>query len=264
MRRSSLIRSALPAALILGISCARDASSPSLPTGPGAPSAQRSLSQRPGTCFTAATIQTLVRTMLGAGHPGLGQALAKLADDDRRRRERPDHLRRAGGGARSHRVPELATLVPTRRRPAGPDPGDDQRHPLLRGASARIRSSCFRVRRPQVVVATDGSSGLNIPGGSVTVPTILTITERSERAVGTRHEARPVPDVRHRVDLLVAADARRRWSPSASARRCRTTCSTDCDLATRPAPDSRSRRRPTRASSVVRARWHRRARCRTG
>jgi hypothetical protein len=155
-------------------SACTDRSPGASPTAPSASPSQKSLTVRPGTCFTAATLQTLIKTVLGAGHPKLNPALAKLTIMVVAVAQ--NKIPQAQAAARDLIAFLNASLSPTT--PAA--------------QKAQIQSTinailCFvglppdtyvvlPSTLPQVVVTTDGSTGLNLPGGSVTVPTIFTIT----------------------------------------------------------------------------------------
>lgn len=144
------------------------------PTAPHSVSAQPSYSVRPGTCFNAATLATLIRTMLGAGHPALNAALGKLAAMIVAVAE--NKIPQAQADAR-----DLIAFLNAQLTPTTPPAQQAQ-------VQATINAIlCFVGLPPdtyivlpstqtQVVVATTGNTGLSLPGGSVTVPTIFTIT----------------------------------------------------------------------------------------
>ncbi len=163
------------AAAVLAVGCNDKTPGASSPTEPRVSPPQPSLSTRPGACFTAATLQTLIQTILGAGRPQTKTALAKLAAMVVFVAQ--NKIPQAQAAARDLITFLTAQLSPT----TSPT--------LQANIQATINAILCYVglpsdtyvvlpsNQPQTVVTGDGNTGLNLPGGSITVPTVFTITE---------------------------------------------------------------------------------------
>ncbi|MFI5312264.1 MAG: hypothetical protein ACHQQ3_13575, partial [Gemmatimonadales bacterium] len=146
-----------------------------MPTAPRLTPNGPNMSFKPGTCFTAAELNTLVKTMLGAGHPALNTALAKLTAMILY--VVTNQIPKAQSAAR-----DLIAFLNSQITPTTSAAQKAQIQATINGilCFVGLPLDTFVVLpsdQTQTVVTGDGHAGITIPPGSVTVPTTLTITQ---------------------------------------------------------------------------------------
>ena len=155
------------------ISCGEDANRGTLPTGPLTPGSRQS-DILPGTCTTYSNLVSLVNAVFGAGSPNANSALGKL--DNLNKQLKQGNLAGAQDQARN-----IVTFIQSKAA-QGTLPGTHaQIQSLISGVLcfAGLSPDTFLIMpsdAPQVVVNSDGHSGISLQGNTVTEPTLITIT----------------------------------------------------------------------------------------
>lgn len=163
MRRYPIALATALAAVLLAASCT-DRSNPTRPlTG------KVSANIVPGTCTTLANLQSLVNTVFGAGSPNASSALGKLNN--------LDHFIQQGNfsGAQTSAL----NLVSFIQQKAPTLPGGAQAQALINAIEcyAGLLQNTFLVMptdSAQVIISSDGVSGIKLPGNPVSQPTLIT------------------------------------------------------------------------------------------